>query len=186
LPTAEIEMAAQASSRRVVKASLKRPAAFAVIVFRLRRRPSTLTVTRSCDLKPAPRTTTGARATRLTDGREASARPLLAAVADPTNNVTYPITMVGSDPRSGGSTTVHTVIVPLKMNFVAGGQDTSALNDLGYAGFRATPLNHTFDGSTQVSDVLASEHGARRTASARPTRTRASPTTAGSRHTCSR
>src|SRR5919199_6983915 len=46
---------------------------------------------------------------------------------DPTNGVTYPTTMVGSDPRGGGSTTVHTVIVPLKMNFVAGGQNTSAL-----------------------------------------------------------
>jgi hypothetical protein len=75
---------------------------------------------------------------------------------DPTNGVTYPITMVGSDPRSGGSTTVHTVIVPLKMNFVAGNQDTSALNDLGFAGFRAPPLNHTFDGSARVGDVLAS------------------------------
>src|SRR5205085_8186681 len=74
---------------------------------------------------------------------------------DPTNNVTYPITMVGSDPRGGGSTTVHTVIVPLKMNFVAGNQNTSALNDLGYTGFRATPLNHPFDGSTRVGDVLA-------------------------------
>jgi hypothetical protein len=75
---------------------------------------------------------------------------------DPTNGVTYPITMVGSDARSGGSTTVHTVIVPLKMNFVAGNQDTSSLNDLGWVGFRATPLNHTFDGSRRVSDVLNS------------------------------
>jgi hypothetical protein len=76
---------------------------------------------------------------------------------DPTNAVTYPITMVGSDPRAGNvSTSVHTVIVPLKMNFVAGGQDTSALNDLGWAGFRATPLNHTFDGSTRTQDVLNS------------------------------
>jgi hypothetical protein len=75
---------------------------------------------------------------------------------DPTNGVTYPITIVGSDPRANGSTTVHTVIVPLKMNFVAGGQDTSALDDLGYAGFRATPLTHTFDGSSRVQDVLGS------------------------------
>jgi hypothetical protein len=75
---------------------------------------------------------------------------------DPTNGVTYPTTMVGSDPRTGGSATVHTVIVPLKMNFVAGNQDTSALNDLGYAGFTATPLTHTFDGSTRVQDVLNS------------------------------
>ena len=41
-------------------------------------------------------------------------------------------------------------------NFIAGGQDTSALNDLGYAGFTAPPLNHTFDGSTRVGDVLSS------------------------------
>jgi hypothetical protein len=75
---------------------------------------------------------------------------------DPTNRVTYPITMVGSDPRGGGSTTVHTVIVPLKLNFVAGNQDTSALNDLGYTGFTAPPLTHTFDGSTRVNDVLNS------------------------------
>ena len=75
---------------------------------------------------------------------------------DPTNGVTYPITMAGGDPRSGGSTTIHTVIVPLKLNFVAGNQDTSALNDLGWAGFRATPLNYTFDGSTRVQDVLNS------------------------------
>jgi hypothetical protein len=75
---------------------------------------------------------------------------------DPTNNVTYPITMVGSDPRDGGSTTVHTVIVPLKLNFVAGNQPVSQLNDLGYSGFTATALNKTFDGSTRVGDVLSS------------------------------
>ena len=75
---------------------------------------------------------------------------------DPTNNVTYPITMVGSDPRGGGSTTIHTVIVPLKLNFVAAGQDTSALNNLGFAGFTAPPLNHTFDGGRRVGDVLNS------------------------------
>jgi hypothetical protein len=75
---------------------------------------------------------------------------------DPTNGVTYPITIVGSDPNGGGSTTVHTVIVPLKLNFVAGNQNTSALNDLGFAGFTAPPLNHSFDGSTRVQDVLNS------------------------------
>ena len=75
---------------------------------------------------------------------------------DPTNNVTYPITMVGSDPSGGGSTTIHTVIVPLKLNFVAAGQDTSALNNLGYSGFTAPPLNHTFDGGRRVNDVLNS------------------------------
>jgi hypothetical protein len=76
---------------------------------------------------------------------------------DPTNGVTYPTTMVGTDPRNGNvTTTVHTVIVPLKMNFVAGNQNTTILNDLGYSGFRATPLTHTFDGSTRVNDVLNS------------------------------
>jgi hypothetical protein len=29
------------------------------------------------------------------------------------------------------------------MNFVAGNQTVSALDDLGFAGFHATPLNHT-------------------------------------------
>src|SRR5262249_60861025 len=40
--------------------------------------------------------------------------------------------------------------------FGAGGQDTSALNDRGWVGFRATPLDHTFDGSTRTQDVLNS------------------------------
>lgn len=75
---------------------------------------------------------------------------------DPSNHVTYPITMVGNDPKSGLPSTVHTVIIPLKMNFVAAGQDTSVLNDIGYAGFRATPLTHSFDGSTKVQATLAS------------------------------
>ena len=75
---------------------------------------------------------------------------------DPTNGVTYPITMVGADPRSSTSTTVHTVIIPLKMNFVAGNQNTSALNDLGWVGFRATPLTHSFDGSAKVAATLNS------------------------------
>jgi hypothetical protein len=75
---------------------------------------------------------------------------------DPTNKVTYPITMVGANPSSNSTSTIHTVIVPLKLNFVAAGQDTSALNDLGYAGFTAPPLNHTFDGGRRVNDVLNS------------------------------
>jgi hypothetical protein len=76
---------------------------------------------------------------------------------DPTNGVTYPITMVGNDPNSSGRPSVmRTLIIPLKMQFVAGGQNTSALNDLGYVGFTAPPLNHTFDGSRRVSDVLNS------------------------------
>jgi hypothetical protein len=75
---------------------------------------------------------------------------------DPTNGVTYPITMVGNDPKTGLASTVHTVIIPLKLNFVAAGQDTSALNDIGYAGFRATPLTHSFDGNSKVAQTLAS------------------------------
>lgn len=76
---------------------------------------------------------------------------------DPTNNVTYPITMAGGDPRAGDTTTtVHTVIVPLKLNFVAGNQPVSELNDLGYAGYTATALNRTFDGTARVDDVLGS------------------------------
>src|SRR5512133_550809 len=36
---------------------------------------------------------------------------------DPTDGHSYTATMVGSDPRQGGSTTIHTVIVPLQFNF---------------------------------------------------------------------
>jgi hypothetical protein len=76
---------------------------------------------------------------------------------DPTNGTTYPITMVGADPRSGNTaTTVKTVIVPLKLNFVAAGQDTSAIDALYYPGFHATPLTKSFDGGTRVADVLDS------------------------------
>jgi hypothetical protein len=76
---------------------------------------------------------------------------------DPTDNTTYPITMVGNDPvHSGQPSKMRTVIIPLRMTFVAGGQDTSELNDLGYAGFTAPPLNHTFDGSRRVGAVLKS------------------------------
>jgi hypothetical protein len=75
---------------------------------------------------------------------------------DPTDGITYPITMVGNDPRSGHPSTMKTLIIPLKMRFVAGDQDTSELNDLGYVGYRATALNHTFDGTRRVRDVLQS------------------------------
>ena len=76
---------------------------------------------------------------------------------DPTNGVTYPITMVGSDPRSGNTaTTVKTVIVPLKLNFVAAGQDTSAIDALYYPGYHATPLTESFDGTSRVADVINS------------------------------
>jgi hypothetical protein len=75
---------------------------------------------------------------------------------DPTNHVTYPITMVGNDPRTGGTSTIHTEIIALKMNFVAGHQDTSALNDLGFSGFTAPPLDHTFNADRRVDALLNS------------------------------
>jgi hypothetical protein len=75
---------------------------------------------------------------------------------DPTNGVTYPITMAGTDPRQGGSTTVHTVLIPLKMNFVAAGQDPSSLVNQGYAGFQPQFVNHTFDGTNKLSQTEAS------------------------------
>jgi hypothetical protein len=75
---------------------------------------------------------------------------------DPTDGVTYPITMVGNDPRTGHPSTMKTLIIPLNMSFTAAGQDTSSLDDIGYVGFRATPLNHTFYGSRRVDDVLKS------------------------------
>jgi hypothetical protein len=75
---------------------------------------------------------------------------------DPTNNVTYSITMAGSDPRAGGSSTIHTVIIPLKMNFVAANQDLSSLVNQGYLGFVPHIYNQTFDGSAKVAQTLAS------------------------------
>lgn len=75
---------------------------------------------------------------------------------DPTNHVTYTITMAGSDPRQGGSSTIHTVIIPLKMTFVAAQQDTSSLVNQGYLGFQPHLYNHTFDGSSKVAQTLAS------------------------------
>jgi hypothetical protein len=75
---------------------------------------------------------------------------------DPTNHVTYTITMAGSDPRLGGSSEIHTVIIPLRMNFVAAGQDLSSLVNQGYAGFVPHIYNHTFDGTTKVAQTLAS------------------------------
>ena len=75
---------------------------------------------------------------------------------DPTNGVTYPITMAGTDPRVGGSTTIHTVLIPLKMNFVAAGQDPSSLVNQGYVGFQPQFVNHTFDGTSKLSQTEAS------------------------------
>ncbi len=75
---------------------------------------------------------------------------------DPTNHVTYTITMAGSDPRLGGSSEIHTVIIPLKMNFEAGNQDLSSLVNQGFLGFVPHIYNHTFDGTAKVAQTLAS------------------------------
>ena len=74
---------------------------------------------------------------------------------DPTNGITYPFTMVGSDPRLRQSTTVDTMIVPLSFTFVAGAQDLTAL--------QIPPLNYfptaqavTMNGADNVADTIAS------------------------------
>jgi hypothetical protein len=74
---------------------------------------------------------------------------------DPTNGVTYPFTMVGSDPRLGGSTTVATTIVPLKFTFIAGSQDASALN-VPARNYVAVPVAASMDGADNVAATIAS------------------------------
>lgn len=80
---------------------------------------------------------------------------------DPTDGKSYTATMVGSDPRQGGSTTIHTVIVPLQFNFVDGGQDMSAVDQLyGYTthpqNWQADPTAVSGGGMTDVAKTLAS------------------------------
>lgn len=72
---------------------------------------------------------------------------------DPTNHVAYPFTIVGSDPRLGGSTTVATVIVPLTFKFVAGSQDVSML---AAHGFVAAAQDMSMSGADDVAATLAS------------------------------
>jgi hypothetical protein len=74
---------------------------------------------------------------------------------DPTNGVTYPFTMVGTDPRLGGSTTVATAIIPLKFTFVAGSQDVTALN-VPSRNYVATPVAAAMDGADNVGLTIAS------------------------------
>jgi hypothetical protein len=78
---------------------------------------------------------------------------------DPTNNQSYTATMVGTDPRRGGSTTVKTEIIPLQFSFVDAGQDMSAVDEL--YGYTTHPLNWTADptaggAASDVSRTLAS------------------------------
>lgn len=74
---------------------------------------------------------------------------------DPTNQVTYPFTMVGSDPRLGQSTTVATTIIPLKFKFVAGAQDVSVLN-VPARNYFPTPLAVSMNGADNVADTVGS------------------------------
>ncbi len=74
---------------------------------------------------------------------------------DRTNGVTYPFTMVGSDPSLGRSTTVETRIIPLSFTFVAGSQDVSSLN-IPPRNYFPTPLAVTMDGTDHVADTIAS------------------------------
>jgi hypothetical protein len=77
---------------------------------------------------------------------------------DPTNGQQYTMTMVGSDPRKGGSTTVKTEIIPLEFTFVAAGQDLSAVSAL--YGYTAQAQNWDADPTAgtpnDVTKTLAS------------------------------
>jgi hypothetical protein len=74
---------------------------------------------------------------------------------DPTNHLTYRVTMVGSDPRLGHSTTVATRIIPLKFKFVAGAQDLSVLN-IPPLHYFPTALAVSMNGADNVADTIAS------------------------------
>jgi hypothetical protein len=64
-----------------------------------------------------------------------------ASFTDPSNGVTYPITMVGTNPDTGDvSTSVPTVIIPFRFNFVSS----------------ADPAVHTLDGTDRVNDTVFS------------------------------
>jgi hypothetical protein len=78
---------------------------------------------------------------------------------DPTNGQSYTSTMVGTDPRQGGSTTIKTEIIPLQFSFVAAGQDLSAVDAL--YGYTTHPLDWTADptaggSASDVNRTLAS------------------------------
>ena len=90
---------------------------------------------------------------------------------DPGNGVTYPFTMVGSNPTSGDlSTSIPTVIVPLQFTFVAS----------------ADPNLHALDGTDRVQDAIDSPvfqnadigAAANATASAPPTQAGVAPANA--------
>lgn len=75
---------------------------------------------------------------------------------DPTNGLTYPFTMIGTNPSTSGgqvTTTVPTVIVPLKLNFAAGNQNVSVLN---FSGYVATAVATTLDASSDAASAASS------------------------------
>ncbi|HEY2599375.1 MAG TPA: hypothetical protein VGJ79_12955 [Candidatus Dormibacteraeota bacterium] len=104
--------------------------------------------------------TSGSSSDSSDHGNGSSAKPRTVphwsgTFTDPTNQVTYPFTMVGSDPRLGGSTTVATRIIPLKFKFVAGAQDVSALN-IPSRNYFPAPLAVSMNGGDNVANTIAS------------------------------
>jgi len=59
-----------------------------------------------------------------------------------TGGVTYPFTMVGHKPQTGLSTSIKTVIIPLRMNFV-------------FFGARGN-VSHSFDPASAVANMIHS------------------------------
>jgi hypothetical protein len=72
--------------------------------------------------------TTGQSATNFS-AKAATIPYFRSAFTDPTNGVTYPFTMVGTDPTKGDvSTTVPTVIIPFRFTFVASADPNNVLD----------------------------------------------------------
>jgi hypothetical protein len=100
----------------------------------------------------------GVFASERGDGSSSKARTVphwSGTFTDPTNQVTYPFTMVGSDPRLGRSTTVATRIIPLKFKFVAGAQDVSVLN-VPARNYFPSAMAVSMNGADKVANTIAS------------------------------
>jgi hypothetical protein len=91
-------------------------------------------------------------------GRSKTVPHWSSSFTDPTTQVTYPFTMVGSDPRQERSTTVKTEIIPLTFKFVAGNQDVSVLDVPSFppSGYFPTALAVSMDGRDNVASTIAS------------------------------
>ena len=76
---------------------------------------------------------------------------------DPTNQVAYPFTMVGSDPSLGQSTTVDTTIVPLRFEFVDGALDgaDNVADTIASPVFTPTSFPISRDSGVQFGDAFA-------------------------------